>query len=453
LLDQGEKAYPPRQELTLDNLDPNTSYAKVLDLVGSAKNILDAGCSSGYLARLLTKRNCTVAGLDINPDALAEAAEYCTHTVAADLDRQELGQLFGAAEFDAIVFADVLEHLRDPWRVLDGARAILVDGGSVIASIPNIAHGAIRLALLSGKFDYSEFGILDDTHLRFFTRRTIAELFIRSGFTIERIERTVLPLFVPSDLVPQLDESSFDPATVATIRRDPECDTLQFVVKGNALSDDAKWAQIKKCYVATNRELDAADEQRFASVHAAPLAADVELRLQRLERENSELRELEARAAEEVLRSRRSSALYDERIAELTSRREELATALSIASHQIDALVSERVALERYCAHLAAKLNQEEATATTAERTVYEYLRDLADDFGNIGDLAAKRASITALRRAYPVMLAQIESLDAALHGAQPKVQKGRRSTLGVSAFCRRSRRLIRRLVRRATFR
>ena len=71
-----------------------------------------------------------------------------------------------------------------------------------MASIPNISHGAIRLALLSGRFDYQELGILDDSHLRFFTAKTIDELFLTAGFRIETVERVTLPLFAESDLVP-----------------------------------------------------------------------------------------------------------------------------------------------------------------------------------------------------------------------------------------------------------
>ena len=75
---------------------------------------------------------------------------------------------------------DVLEHLKDPWAILGNIKENLKPDGYVVASIPNIAHGAIRLALLEGRFDYTSLGILDDTHLRFFTRESIFELFRKS---------------------------------------------------------------------------------------------------------------------------------------------------------------------------------------------------------------------------------------------------------------------------------
>jgi len=73
-----------------------------------------------------------------------------------------------------------LEHLRNPWRVLEETQQLLKSEGYIVVSIPNIAHGAIRLALLQGRFEYTELGILDNTHLRFFTRKTVEQLFERS---------------------------------------------------------------------------------------------------------------------------------------------------------------------------------------------------------------------------------------------------------------------------------
>lgn len=256
------KAYPKLADIADAPLDPNSSYAKVIELVGSSKRVLDVGCASGYLARLLSARGCEVVGIDINPEAVHEAERFCVRTYLADLDRVPLDTLLSGEHFDAVIFADVLEHLRDPWSVLDNVRHVLNQDGHVVVSIPNIAHGAIRLSLLQGKFNYSEFGILDDSHLRFFTRRTLGELFVRTGYEVQQIERTVLRLFESSNLVPALTEGDFDEATVARVREDADFETLQFVVKAKVLDDEAKRAQLIKAFVQASDDLDKAREKQ-----------------------------------------------------------------------------------------------------------------------------------------------------------------------------------------------
>jgi O-antigen biosynthesis protein len=278
------KAYPMPEDMSVDNLDPNTSYAKILELIGPAKRVIDLGCAGGHLARLLVKHGCEVVGVDSNANALREAKQYCARTILADLDRQPLEEIVGDERFDAAIYADVLEHLRDPWSVLDDTRRVLRSGGYVIASIPNIAHGAIRIGLLTGRFNYNEFGILDDTHLRFFTRRSVGELFVRSGFSIEQIERTALRLFDDSNLVPPVTSADVDEATMNRIRQDEDCETLQFVVKAVALSDEAKLAQLSKEYAKTRSELDDLRE-RLRSLEQGPAQRIVELEAQLLQNE------------------------------------------------------------------------------------------------------------------------------------------------------------------------
>jgi 2-polyprenyl-3-methyl-5-hydroxy-6-metoxy-1,4-benzoquinol methylase len=290
-----EKSYPDLATTTESELDPNSSYSKVLGLIEGPGRVLDVGCATGYLARLLSARGCSVTGLDSNAKALQLAGKFCDRTLAADLDSVALTDLFPDDSFDVIIFADVLEHLRNPWKVLDDARRLLGHRGHAVVSIPNIAHGAIRLALLKGHFDYSEFGILDNTHLRFFTRRTIEELFVRSGYEIERWERTMLPLFSPSSLVPDLDPADFEPVTIEKIRRDADFETLQFVISGRALTDDAKLLQIADRYVAANTKLETLAESQVSREFDERLvreSAATEVALRAAERENVRLTEL-----------------------------------------------------------------------------------------------------------------------------------------------------------------
>lgn len=175
--------------------------------------------------------------------------------VVADLDFVSLEEIVPTHAFDVAVFGDILEHLRNPWRVLEATRQILKPEGYVVASIPNIAHGAIRLALLQGRFEYAQLGILDDTHLRFFTRQTVEHLFEQSGYCLEIIERTKLPIFAASPLIPAVNKADFSPEMVEQIEREPEANTLQFVVRAFPLTLEGKYAALEEKHSRTMEEL------------------------------------------------------------------------------------------------------------------------------------------------------------------------------------------------------
>src|SRR5205814_3929808 len=117
---------------------------------------------------------------------------HCERMIIADLDAG-IPPLEGA--FDAIVCADVLEHLRDPRAALAALGRALADDGQVLVSIPNVAHLWMRLSLLAGRFEYAERGILDRTHLRFFTRRTLVTLLTDAGLRATRMTSTPVPLY------------------------------------------------------------------------------------------------------------------------------------------------------------------------------------------------------------------------------------------------------------------
>src|SRR5206468_5252051 len=118
--------------------------------------------------------------------------QHCERMIAATLDR-EIPRL--EAPFDAIVYADVLEHLTDPLRVISDLDRHLAPDGFVIVSVPNIAHLYIRLLLLFGRFDYIDRGILDRTHLRFFTARSLRDFIADAGLVVERFTATPAPLY------------------------------------------------------------------------------------------------------------------------------------------------------------------------------------------------------------------------------------------------------------------
>jgi len=247
-----EKDYPLLSDLLEKDLDDNSSLKKMLCLVGENKRVIDFGCATGYFARLLYERGCEVTGVEVNPKAAKVAENYCKEVIVADLDFVSLNELLleqtSSEKFDIAIFGDVLEHLRNPWKVLEETRKLLKPQGYVIASIPNIAHGAIRLALLQGNFQYQPLGILDNTHLRFFTRQTVEHLFVNTGYLIDTIEPTKLPIYSNSDLIPAVEKQKFDNNITQEIEQDEDADTLQFVIRAYPQSLENKYANLSKQY-------------------------------------------------------------------------------------------------------------------------------------------------------------------------------------------------------------
>ena len=260
-----QKDYPSHQELNEKDLDDNSSLKKMLRLVGEGKRVIDFGCATGYFSQLLAKKGCTVTGVEINPEAAKFAEQYCEQVIVADLDFVSVTAILPKQAFDVAVFGDVLEHLRNPWKVLEEIRQLLKPEGYVVASIPNIAHGAIRLALLQGRFEYMDLGLLDNTHLRFFTRNSVEELFEGSGYFVETIERTKLPVISASTWVPRIDKNTFDPKIIEQIEQAAEADTFQFVVRAFPLSDNGKYAALKAQNVQLVLELEQAQSQLHQS--------------------------------------------------------------------------------------------------------------------------------------------------------------------------------------------
>jgi 2-polyprenyl-3-methyl-5-hydroxy-6-metoxy-1,4-benzoquinol methylase len=166
---------------------------------GAGRTLLDVGAADGYLAEILSQRGFDVTCVDRDPGLAAAASGKCRRVVVADLERQ-LPLLDGP--FNVIVCADILEHLSDPARVLSSLTDHLGGDGLVIVSAPNVAHLWVRLQLLLGRFEYAERGILDRTHLRFFTRKSFLRLLAECKLAVIALIPTPvpLPLLVPDRL-------------------------------------------------------------------------------------------------------------------------------------------------------------------------------------------------------------------------------------------------------------
>jgi len=150
----------------------------------SARRVLDIGCGAGRLGDALKARQqAEVWGVERSDQAAELARQKLDQVVVGDVETLDVD--FEPATFDAIVCGDVLEHLREPERLLRRARDWLAPEGCLVASIPNVRHHSVVCSLLQGNWTYESAGLLDRTHLRFFTRREIEKLFSRAGFAIE----------------------------------------------------------------------------------------------------------------------------------------------------------------------------------------------------------------------------------------------------------------------------
>ncbi|VVB56324.1 Ubiquinone biosynthesis O-methyltransferase [uncultured archaeon] len=168
--------------------DKNHASTKAIELIGFNKKVLEFGCATGFISKILKDRGCAVTGIEIDKNAAKKAEEHCGRVIVGNLENLDFNKSLGDEKFDVIYFGDVLEHLKDPKRILLGIRNFLGKEGYLVISIPNIAHWSTRLELFNGNFDYQKIGILDDSHLRFFTKKSITNLLESCGYFIEAID-------------------------------------------------------------------------------------------------------------------------------------------------------------------------------------------------------------------------------------------------------------------------
>lgn len=202
------------------NVRPHGGHAKLLELVGSGKRVLDVGCSSGYLARPLVEQGCTVVGIEQDEAAAEAAREVCAEVLVGDVETMVLP--FPSGSFDVVLCGDLIEHLRAPEQFLAGVQPLLRADGRLVLTTPNVANWSVRLGLLLGRWRYTERGILDRTHLHLFTRSTLVKTLERAGYRLLELDFTVP--------VPGVGAPSVERAAHAVGRLRPPLFAYQFVV-------------------------------------------------------------------------------------------------------------------------------------------------------------------------------------------------------------------------------
>lgn len=210
---------------------PTEKNSKLLTLVGNNKKVLEVGCAMGFQTHaMVEQQGCSVVGIEIDALQATNSRPYCEEQIIGDIETLDLNECLGHRKFDVITFADVLEHLRNPSAALEKIRPFLNDTGYVVASIPNIAHGSVIFDLAHGLFEYRQFGLLDDTHIHFFTKNAIFNTFEKSGFLIAELDRLRLK---PAETEFKTTVMSPEDRTFLdyVYRMNPESETYQFVIK------------------------------------------------------------------------------------------------------------------------------------------------------------------------------------------------------------------------------
>jgi 2-polyprenyl-3-methyl-5-hydroxy-6-metoxy-1,4-benzoquinol methylase len=216
-----------RYESHIDLANENNAHTLQILLTGENKKVLEVGPAAGYITEALRERGCLVTCVEFDPEAAKVAAEFAERMIVGDIEKLDFADAFGDEKFDVVMFGDVLEHLVNPEAVLRKVHGLLAPGGYIVSSIPNVSHGSLRLALLDGKFNYTEIGLLDRTHLRFFTNESIAEMFHNTGFVVDELRRVKMD---PFGVEVGVQEKDFPPYLVQALRADEEAMTYQIVV-------------------------------------------------------------------------------------------------------------------------------------------------------------------------------------------------------------------------------
>lgn len=196
---QGEIEMTHKYEYEVDT-ESKSAAAFIVQMVGTGKKVLELGTGPGSITKHLSNNQCIVTGVDIDDEALEIVDEFCEETLRVDLNNPEWDKQFeNKGKYEAVVAGDVLEHLYDPWSTLPKMKSLISKQGYLVLSLPHVGHACVAAALMAEDFKYNSFGLLDQTHIRFFGLKNMQDLIegaglkiVQSNFCIYKPEETEL---------------------------------------------------------------------------------------------------------------------------------------------------------------------------------------------------------------------------------------------------------------------
>lgn len=200
------RCYPEFQEYFIHYPIKHSKYSShyyAQQMVGCNHEVLDISCGEGFFAAEVAKQGNRVTGVDALPD-VSERAALCDY-FSIDLNQGLDGvvERLNGKRFDRVLLLDILEHLYDPERILQQCHRLVQEDGQVIVSVPNVANLSVRLSLLFGRFNYTDRGILDKTHIHWYTRKAARRLLTNAGYRIVAERLTVIPIALALGISPQ----------------------------------------------------------------------------------------------------------------------------------------------------------------------------------------------------------------------------------------------------------
>lgn len=183
-----------KYDFDLDMVNTN-SLSLIINQIKRGSTVLEFGPANGRMTKYLKEAlDCKIYLVEIDEKAGKEALRYGEELVVDDIETFSWMKRFETIRFDYITFADVLEHLRDPEEVLIQAKSLLKQDGSILFSVPNLGHNSVLINLLNHEFEYTKVGLLDNTHIHFFTKNSVEHAMNRTGLTVAKRFATYAPV-------------------------------------------------------------------------------------------------------------------------------------------------------------------------------------------------------------------------------------------------------------------
>ena len=237
------------REIKVDSNDPLSRFARRLP---AGATVLDLGCGPGVLGRLTAslEKTCTFDAVEGDPEAVTMARGFYRHIIAADLQNADLAALFPERKYDFIVLADVIEHLEAPGRLLRRLPTLLAPQGRLLISLPHVGYAALVAELLAGQFTYRPHGLIDRTHLRFFTRDSAARLLALNGFAVAATDDIVRPAVMSEFGAANLD--ALDPVVRSALLTRPDALLYQMLIEATPTGQPATDGDLSQALIQRN---------------------------------------------------------------------------------------------------------------------------------------------------------------------------------------------------------